>query len=101
MLLTPSQGNIVEKILRDKGGRLCRATFCVYENAGRVKARLVSVEYIDEAPKIQNKSYSLTGFVSKLSKVYSEGFFPKTFQSPYFNNNLLYSLGLKPRAPTL
>ena len=36
MQLIKSQGNIVEKVLRDKEGKLIRARFFVYENGGRI-----------------------------------------------------------------
>ena len=100
MLISKSpQGNIVERILRDKDGRLVLATFCVYEIDGRIKARLVNAVFLEEAPAIENKVLTLSGFSSKIASTFLD-FIQKAIVSPYFNNNLLYFSGSKPRAPT-
>ena len=99
MQLTPTKGNYIEKIVRDAHGRLVRATFYVYENNGRVKARLIDAVLIEESFALSNKVYGLCGDISQ--KFYtSRLIFQKKIVSPYFNNNLLFSLGSKPRAPT-
>lgn len=91
-------GNYVERIIRDKNGRLVRATFCVYEYSGHIKARLISAEYIKE-DIIENRSTpALVGFVQKELKNFVE-YVGETI-SPYFNLNTLYFSGSKPRAPT-
>jgi hypothetical protein len=98
MQLVLSKSNYVEKILHDKDGRLVRATFCVYENGGRIKARLVDVVYLDEYQGLDSKTSELFGFVAK-QKI--ENVCDSVFDivSPYFSN-ILYFSGSKPRAPT-
>lgn len=99
MQIVKSQKNIVEKVFRDKEGRLVRATFCVYENAGRIKARLVDFVYIT-AGEISGKILSLT---ISMSKGIFDTRFLSNFQLSTFNFSLLsiFSLGSKPRAPAL
>ncbi len=99
MQLTTHKRNIVEKILRDQGGRLVRATFCVYEQAGRIKARLVSITPIDEGVIPNKKSIALAGFSQTHTYPVIVQSRPVT-PSPYFNTNTLYFSGSKPRAPT-
>ncbi len=99
MQLTSPRGNLIEKIVRDGQGRLVRATFCVYENGGRIKARLLHAVVLEESAAIENKTLLLTGLASP--KNYSHLVIQSSnIVSPYFNSNLLYSLGLQPRAPT-
>ncbi len=64
MQIIQAKTNFVEKIIRDKDGRLVRATFSVYENGGRIKAKLVDYVYIT-AGAICGKILSLAGFNSK------------------------------------
>jgi hypothetical protein len=91
-------GNYVERIIRDKNGQLVRATFCVYECSGHIKARLVSAEYIKE-DIIENKStLVLAGLVERNTRNFIE--YVGETVSPYFNLNTLYFSGSKPRAPT-
>ena len=97
--ITPSKSNFIEKILRDNQGRLVHATFCVYENGGHIKARLVGVVYLDEKSIISNKILFLN-FSSPGEEKYQEVVFENKTLSPYFDSNLLYSVGSKPRAPT-
>ncbi len=100
MQLVHTKENIIEKIIRDADGRLVRATFAVYENGGRIKARLLHAVFLDESVTIEsNRILSLGGFVPL--QTISSGILPfAKIVSPYFSNNLLYSLGSKPRAPT-
>lgn len=98
MQIIPSNQKIVEKILRDKDGRLVRATFCVYEKAGHIKARLVDFKYIEESLAVIKKVFSLNGFVQK--EVRNIETFTRQTVSPYFTLNTLYFFGSKPRAPT-
>lgn len=97
MQLVSSKSNIIEKIIRDKQGRLVRARFAVYEHAGRIKARLIDFVYIDVSA-LAGKVLSLVGFSkkasSKLNSVY------KTVVSPFVYSKILYFSGSKPRAPT-
>ncbi len=99
MQLTPSKGNFIEKILRDSSGRLVRATFCVYQCGGRMKARLVGAVEIQEGLNIENKIYALSGLNTEKS-IYTTLCFDRNIVSPYFVSNILYSSGSKPRAPT-
>ncbi len=97
--VTLSKSNYIEKILRDADGRLVRATFCVYENGGRIKARLVSAVYIEENIATENK-IPLLNFTTLSVVKYQKASLGGKITSPYFNSSLLYSLGSKPRAPT-
>lgn len=99
MQLTPLRLNTIEKILRDKEGRLVRATFCVYENGGRFKARLVSAVVIDESSIIENKILTLAGVAEKGVRPLSFHVLKRKGSDPFFSN-LLYTSGSKPRAPT-
>jgi len=98
MQITQSKNQFVEKVLRDKEGRLVRATFCVYENGGRVKARLVSVVYLAEKA-LKTAVFALSGFVHKKTTPLAQPF-AKAVVSPYFNIETLYQNGSKPRAPS-
>ena len=88
----------VEKIIRDKEGRLVRATFYVYESAGRIKARLVNFVYISE---ISTKVFSLPGFISSQYSIFNILYSARRAVSPFVFKDVLHSLGSKPRAPTL
>lgn len=99
MQLAHPRGNLIEKIVHDGQGRLVRATFCVYEDNGRIKARLIQAILIEEVPAIQNKILSLANLNPK-KVIHSEIVYQSRIISPYFNNNLLYFSGSKPRAPT-
>ena len=96
MQIKPISQKIVEKILRDKEGRLVRARFAVYENAGRIKARLIDVVYLEE-----NNSEVLALSGNQTDTTYFEQIFEKEFVSPFINLNTYFSSGSKPRAPTL
>ena len=99
MQITRPLGDFVEKIVRDSNGRLVRATFCVYENNGHIKARLIKAIYLEEFEKIENKVATLPGSARENS-FQTKTVFEEKVVSPYFDSNLLYSLGSKPRAPT-
>jgi hypothetical protein len=96
MQIVSQQGNIVEKVIRDRDGQLIRAKFFVYQVAGRVRARLVDFSYIGE---LAGKILSLvTPTFSKLNQKirhFDADFFARTTK-----NNLAF-FGSKPRAPTL
>jgi len=91
------KGNTIERVFHDKSGRLVRATFFVYESAGRIKARLLNFSYIE----------TLSGFVSSLSTLFkkeskeSKAQNDKPIASPFVANEILYFSGSKPRAPTI
>ncbi len=97
MQIIKSQNNIVEKVLRDKEGRLVRARFAIYENAGRIKARLIDFVYID-VKELAGKVLSLVGFSNKVSTKLNS--FYKAVISPFVYSEILYFSGSKPRAPT-
>ena len=91
------KGNVVEKVIRDKEGRLVLASFFVYECAGRLRARLLEFSYLDERTLggdilsiSRHEKYKME--VSILASI--------PLASPYFSKNILLSYGSKPRAPT-
>ena len=97
MQLIQSKANLIERILHDKEGRLVRATFCVYENAGRIKARLVDFVYMNE---LKGKILTLSEFTkAKVTPMSDIGV--RLVSSPYFNKETILFSGSKPRAPTL
>ncbi len=98
MNLIQSKNQYIEKIIRDKEGRLVRATFSVYENGGRIKAKLVDYVYITVGA-IPGKVLSLVGFNFKKTSADKTTFTGIT-KSPYFNKESIYFSGSKPRAPT-
>lgn len=93
MQITTPRGDFIEKILRDTNGRLVKATFCVYEEAGRVKARLLNFVYIDDDNVLSLASYK--------QEIYSfiENEDREKILSPYFDFDILTFFGSKPRAP--
>lgn len=97
MQIIQSKSNIVERVLRDKEGRLLRARFQVYEVAGRIKARLLDFTYIES---LKGAVLSLTDFIKENVKQLTQDF-SKAFISPHFAFETIYSCGSKPRAPTL
>jgi len=70
----------------------------VYENGGHVKARLLNATYLPEN-SIGNKILFLGG-LKKQKNFGGEIIFKNKIVSPYFDSNILYSSGSKPRAPT-
>ncbi len=95
MQIVQNKNQVIEKILRDKEGRLVRATFAVFEQNGRIKARLLHAVAIVE--EVVETLFLSAGFSSK--KVYSKLLSYEAIVSPYFNS-VLYFSGSKPRAPT-
>jgi hypothetical protein len=100
MQLARHNQQLIEKIIRDKQGRLVLATFCVYEQLGRVKARLVSATYLEENVALENKTFALPGFTVKQPLI-TEVIRHTKIVSPYFNIFNLDLSGSKPRAPTI
>lgn len=98
MQITRPRGEYVEKIVRDAGGRLVRLSFCVYENGGHIRARLLNAVYLKEN-FIGNKILFLEG-LKREKNFGTEVVFKNKIVSPYFDLNILYSSGSKPRAPT-
>ena len=99
MQIIQSQTNIVEKVIRDKQGRLVRAKFFIYESAGRVKARLIEFKYLEEALALAVGTFLLSFYKQVKSNL--EEFFAKRDLAfvPIKTDDLDYS-GSKPRAPT-
>lgn len=99
MQIIQSQQNIVERVIRDKDGRLIRARFVVYEVSGRIKARLIDFVYLAEQILLNGAVFALNGF-SKTKDVISQ-YFRNTFSyNLNIVSNSLYFNGSKPRAPT-
>ena len=95
-----TKGNFIEKIVRNQDGRLVRATFCLYEYNGRLKARVVSFVYLEEKAEIAQNHLVLCGLC--VENTFNTAIsFERPVASPYFNKNILYSSGSKPRAPTI
>lgn len=99
MQITRPRGEYIEKIVRDSNGRLVRLSFCVYENGGHIRARLLNAVYLVES-SIENKTIFLGLWTPSVHR-YSKPVFAGKITSPYFNSNLLNFLGSKPRAPTV
>ncbi len=93
-----SQGNIVEKVLRDKEGKLIRARFFVYENGGRIKARLLDFVYLAEQALLNSANYLLSIASNAKAKVLK--IFDVSFVSFVYDLETIFSIGSKPRAPT-
>ncbi len=92
------KGNIIEKVLRDKEGRLVRARFCVYERNGRIKAQLLDFVYIVEQVLLGTAQFVLQGIVAaKTALSYT---FKKIVSESFNTEESLYFIGSKPRAPT-
>ena len=98
MQIVQSKSNIVEKIIRDKQGRLVRATFAVYENGGRIKARLVNFVYLTNN-FLTGAVLALKGLSNKI-KLGFKIYFKQLVPIPVETSETLYSSGSKPRAPT-
>ncbi len=98
MKITTPRGNLIEKVLRDKDGRLVRASFCVYQESGRVKARLLNVVYLDES--LENKEVLCLETLKDNFEFEVEKEKDHKILSPYFDFNILSFLGSKPRAPS-
>ena len=97
MQIIESNSKIVEKVLRDKEGRLVRASFQIYEVAGRVKARLIDFTYIET---LKGAVLSLSSLIKpKIVRLGSQAS-KLRFVSPYFTTDTLTFSGSKPRAPT-
>jgi hypothetical protein len=99
MNIIQSQGNIVEKVLRDKEGKLIRARFFVYENGGRIKARLLDFVYLAEQTLLNGANFLLS-IVSKVKSIFSQSSSVNKYTSPFTTLNTIYFSGSKPRAPT-
>ncbi|MEQ1500020.1 MAG: hypothetical protein ABL917_01455 [Parcubacteria group bacterium] len=99
MNLTRSQSNIVEKVIRDKDGKLIRARFFVYENGGRIKARLLDFVYLAEQVLLNGTNLFLSTF-SKTKTIISKFSDVKKYTFAFKTLNTIYFSGSKPRAPT-
>ena len=88
MQIIQSKSSLIEKVFRDREGRLVRAIFCVYENEGRIKARLVDFVYITEKV-LKNVVFALSGFTKSKSSPKSD-LGEMAIASPYFVSDILY-----------
>lgn len=96
--ITKSNGNIIEKVLRDKDGKLIRARFFVYENGGRIKARLLDFVYLTEQVLLSGAKFLLS--VASKTKAVVTKFFKFAHYSVFIIQYSIFNLGSKPRAPT-
>lgn len=99
MQLTHPRGKFVENIVRDSSGRLARVCFCVYEENGKIKARLLNVSYIVQTVHGCEKILKLSAPAER-AKVNQNIYFGSKIISSYYNFFSLYISGSKPRAPT-
>lgn len=99
MNIIQSQGNIVEKVLRDKEGKLIRARFFVYENGGRIKARLLDFVYLAEQTLLNGANFLLST-LSKTKTIVTKFSSVKTYTTPFSILDIISFSGSKPRAPT-
>lgn len=98
MQITQPRGEYIEKIVRDVNGQLVRLSFCVYQNNGHIKVRLLNVVHL-EKKAIDNKVLLLNS--KRLQNNYrGKIIFKSKIVSPYFNFDILKFSGSKPRAPT-
>ncbi len=97
-MLTTPRAQVIEKMITSEEGIVFKAVFLVYEEAGKMKARLVRVTPV--AKKAQEIIFALTGDIqtSPAIEIVSE-IAEKHIVSPY--SSVLYFTGSKPRAPTL
>lgn len=93
-----SKGNIVEKVLRDKEGKLIRARFFVYLEGSRVKARLLDFVYLTEQLLLKGKELLLS--IAKTIENSVLAFFEFSFTTSHYKLATIFSIGSKPRAPT-
>lgn len=98
MQIISSRTHFIEKIVRNSDGRLVRVKFCVYENGGRIKARVVSADLIEESISSKNILF-ISGFARKTG-TFIDLKQTSAILSPYIYSHFLYALGSKPRAPT-
>ena len=98
MQIIKSQGNIVEKIIRDKRGKLVLAKFFVYESAGRVKARLLEFTYIEQLAL--KAAQIFLPFYNKIKSDLATFFAKKTPAFQFVKIDSIDFSGSKPRAPT-
>jgi len=101
MHLRPLQENYIEKVLRDPTGKLARVTFCVYEQDGHMKARVVEVVYLGEAHIEREELLALAGNVLTRELERKTASHVHNVVSPYFDSNFLYTVGSQPRAPAI
>ena len=96
-MLTTPRAQLVEKMITSPEGVVFKAIFLVYEEEGRVKARLVQA--VPVSKKKHPIVFALTGDVAAapVVEIVSE-VVENQILSPYAS--LLYFAGTKPRAPT-
>jgi len=100
MQITQSKQNIVEKILRDREGKLVRARFYVYERNGRIKAQLLDFVYVAEQVLLNSAIFALQG-IKEVRRNLSDFSKKIVSNSLNFKKEVLNFTGSKPRAPTI
>ena len=96
-MLTTPRAQLVEKLITSEEGVVFKAYFLVFEEEGRIKARLVRA--VPVSKKKNEIVFALTGDIAThtpaefVSEITSEKII-----SPY--SSLLYFVGSKPRAPS-
>lgn len=97
-MLTTPRAQLVEKLITSAEGVVFQAMFLVYEEDGRVKARLVRA--IPVSKKAQPIVFALTGDITPAPAIeIASEIEAENIISPY--TSLLYFVGSKPRAPSL
>ncbi|MEN9647427.1 MAG: hypothetical protein RLY57_231 [Candidatus Parcubacteria bacterium] len=96
-MLTTPRAQLIEKLITSPEGIVFRAVFLVYEEEGRIKARLVRAVPVS---KKQNAIiFALAGESSNISRAeVASDATHNEIVSPY--SSLLYFVGSKPRAPS-
>lgn len=96
-MLTTPRAQLIEKLITSPEGIVFKAIFLVYEEEGRIKARLVRA--VPVSKKQSAIIFALAGESSNISRaeIISDATHTQIV-SPYAS--LLYFVGSKPRAPS-
>jgi hypothetical protein len=97
-MLTTPRAQLIEKFITSPEGVVFKAIFLVYEEAGKVKARLIEATPVADVPETSEiLAISDGSIASPFAEAFSEGFPLSTFN---YQLNSLYFTGAKPRAPS-
>ena len=99
MQIIQTRWDIIEKTLRDNSGRLVQARFYIYENAGRIKVRLIDFVYLSQEV-VKSAVFFITGFSKNQAKNLRD-ILCRIVSSPLLAFEILFFSGSKPRAPTV
>lgn len=97
-MLTTPRAQLVEKMITSPEGVVFQATFLVFEEFGKVKARLVKAVPIQKAENTGEVLAICGDVCNSFVEILKEAFASYKIISPY--NSILYFTGVKPRAPT-